>query len=332
VVLTLALVSGASVWWSAPAAAGGPPYDDFTEAGDLGDLEGSTAHSSNVGGTVQPGEPDANGSMTLDNTIWYRWTPAHSGRAIFTTDGSGFDTQVAVYSGTSLTGLTLVDYDDDGGAGTASRLEFDAVQGTQYRIQIDGFSGASGTTQLNNNPVRFFDVHFGTNPFYVDVDWVAAEEIAGGYPDGSFRPSANISRQAMAAFLVRFRNMDPAGPITPTFSDVPTSHPFYEEIETLVALEITNGYQDGTFRPGGTVTRQSMAAFLHRATGNGLIHPGAPDFSDVSESHPFYFDIEWMAHEGVTTGYPDGTFRPSATVARGPMAAFLHRASLVGGA
>jgi hypothetical protein len=52
-----------------------------------------------------------------------------------------------------------------------------------------------------------------------------------------------------------------------------------------------------------------------------------PDrFSDVNKSHPFFADIEWMAARGITSGFPDGTYRPDETVNRGTLAAFLHRA------
>jgi hypothetical protein len=69
----------------------------------------------------------------------------------------------------------------------------------------------------------------------------------------------------MAAFLYRFEG-EPAftPPIFPSFPDVPTSHPFYKEIEWLVAAGITTGFPDGNFRPGAEVSRQAMAAFLHR--------------------------------------------------------------------
>jgi hypothetical protein len=54
--------------------------------------------------------------------------------------------------------------------------------------------------------------------------------------------------------------------------------------------------------------------------------PAAPQsFADVSQEHPFYDDIEWMADEGISRGYPDGTFRPSVGLSRMAMAAFMHR-------
>jgi len=53
---------------------------------------------------------------------------------------------------------------------------------------------------------------------------------------------------------------------------------------------------------------------------------GGQTFSDVPPSHPFYNDITWLSRSGITTGYPDGTFRPGAPVTRQAMAAYLQRA------
>jgi DNA-binding beta-propeller fold protein YncE len=104
-----------------------------------------------------------------------------------------------------------------------------------------------------------------TDTFYDEIEWLASTEITGGYPDGTFRPTTQISRQSMAAFLYRFAG-EPAfvPPFTPTFDDVPADSQFYDEVEWLASTGITGGFPDGTFRPGSSVTRQSMAAFLHR--------------------------------------------------------------------
>jgi hypothetical protein len=57
-----------------------------------------------------------------------------------------------------------------------------------------------GGTALANH--QFSDV--GTNSeFHDEIDWLADSGIANGFPDGTFRPSQPVSRQAMAAFLAR---------------------------------------------------------------------------------------------------------------------------------
>jgi hypothetical protein len=125
--------------------------------------------------------------------------------------------------------------------------------------------------RLSGSPVGpfpdpgFTDVPVG-HPFYDEIAWLADEGITEGQPDGSFGPTQPLSRQALAAFLHRLADA-PAGPFPdPGFTDVPVGHPFYDEIAWLAAAGITDGYDDGTFRPLTTVSRQAMMAFLYRHT------------------------------------------------------------------
>jgi hypothetical protein len=55
-----------------------------------------------------------------------------------------------------------------------------------------------------------------------------------------------------------------AGGGGPTFNDVPESHTFYEEIEWMAQVGITQGYPDGGYHPNEPVTRQAMSAFMQR--------------------------------------------------------------------
>lgn len=56
-------------------------------------------------------------------------------------------------------------------------------------------------------------------------------------------------------------------------------------------------------------------------------NPGTPDiwFTDVNKNTDHYKDIIWLAENGISAGYPDGSFRPMGTVVRQDMAAFLYR-------
>jgi hypothetical protein len=110
------------------------------------------------------------------------------------------------------------------------------------------------------------------------------------------------------------------------FPDVGSDHAFCLEIEWLAGSGITGGFDDGTFRPAETVTRQATAAFLYRAAGEPAFSPPAsPTFPDVGTTHPFRTEIEWMVARGITEGFDDGTFRPTATVTRQAISAFLFR-------
>lgn len=48
------------------------------------------------------------------------------------------------------------------------------------------------------------------------------------------------------------------------FTDVGPGHPFEDEIGWMAEYQISEGYQDGSYRPGAPVTRQAMSAFMER--------------------------------------------------------------------
>ena len=160
--------------------------------------------------------------------------------------------------------------------------------------------------------------------------------ITSGYPGGVFKPTAPVTRQAMAAFLYRAKG-SPFGTITcetAPFPDVPADHPFCGQILWLAESGISGGYDDGTFKPEAPVSRQAMAAFLYKASsssyGPGGLTPAVcppPDdpFPDVPDTHPFCGYIAVALDGGITTGYADGTFKPAAPVSRQAMASFLYR-------
>jgi hypothetical protein len=167
----------------------------------------------------------------------------------------------------------------------------------------------------------------GSHPFCAEISWLLQEAVTTGYPDFTFRPTETVTRQSMAAFLARLSDATlPSPPDPPTFADVPPGHPFAAEIEWLVDAGVAGGFPDGTFGPGIPVSRQAMAAFLYRLAGSpAFTPPSTATFRDVPKTHPFFREVEWVAKQGITSGYADGTFRPGATVTRQAMAAFLQR-------
>ena len=100
--------------------------------------------------TGEFGEPKHAGK-TGGKSLWYSWRAPAGGIASFHTRGSGFDTLLAIYTGTSLANLIEVASDDDRGGFLTSELAFNAVAGTEYIIAVDGFGGASGNIVLSWN-------------------------------------------------------------------------------------------------------------------------------------------------------------------------------------
>jgi hypothetical protein len=196
---------------------------------------------------------------------------------------------------------------------------------------VTGIDGVLDEEQLcydaNTSQGPFPDVvHHTSEQFCGAIDWLERAGIATGYADGTFRPGIGMTRQAMAAYLFRYLG-DPGfvPPGTATFSDVAPSHQFFKEIEWMATQGISDGFDDGTYRPNQLISRQAMAAFMYRmAEEPAFSPPGTPTFSDVGSGHQFFLEIEWGSASSVIDGYADDTFRPGNRTTRRAMASFLE--------
>jgi len=145
-----------------------PPNDEFSDPQALSGWSGSTTGSTN-GYSKEEGEPTHAGNAG-GASRWFAWTAPATGEAVFDTRGSGFDTLLAVYTGSSLGALTPVASDDDieDGVDQDSEVRFAATAGTTYRIAIDGFEGASGTYALRWSVSVGDRLGFGHSPLTVN--------------------------------------------------------------------------------------------------------------------------------------------------------------------
>ena len=126
------------------ASAQAPANDQFANAITLnGPIV--TATGSNVGATKQFGqEPFLVGGDFGGASVWWNWTAAASGQTTIDTEGSSFDTQLGVFTGTAQNQLTLVADNGNYNGNSWSRVDFNAVAGTTYRIYVDGLRVGGG--------------------------------------------------------------------------------------------------------------------------------------------------------------------------------------------
>jgi hypothetical protein len=75
------------------------------------------------------------------------------------------------------------------------------------------------------------------------------------------------NQQFFGYFEVWWRRTVSDPPATPTFGDVPASHPYYQYIEALAKSGITGGCGQGNYCPEAPLTRAQMATFLAKALG-----------------------------------------------------------------
>jgi subtilisin-like proprotein convertase family protein len=103
----------------------------------------NTIHGTTFGATTEAGEPTHAG-VPGGRSVWIAWRAPSNGYVRFHTRGSGFDTLLAAYTGSALTGLTPVASDDDTGGNLCSLIQFNVTGGVDYAIAIDGLAGAAG--------------------------------------------------------------------------------------------------------------------------------------------------------------------------------------------
>jgi endonuclease G len=244
------------------------------------------------------------GSVTVQTTAGCNWTAVSN------------DAWINVTSGASGTGNGTVQFSVAANSTSSIRNGTITIAGQTFTV----FQG-----------IDFPDVSPG-NPFYNEIGKLAARGVTLGCGNGNFCPDAIVTRDQMAAFIMRARGeFNPPTPGSQRFTDVPPNHPFYAFIDRMAELQITLGCGGGNYCPSNEVLREQMAAFMIRALHEpGYLPPtpGSQRFNDVPPNHPFYAHIEEMATRGITLGCSSNPplYCPSNTVTRAQMAAFLVRA------
>ena len=146
-----------------------------------------------------------------------------------------------------------------------------------------------------------------------------------GYPDGTVRPGANISRAEVAAIFFRLLENDIRDDSMTSdhpFTDVTEDMWCHQVISTLAKLGIVTGRSAATFEPASDITRAECAVICARFDTNRT--EGHSSFTDIS-GHWAKAEIEQAAALGWIKGYPDGTFRPDTNITRAEAIVLLNR-------
>ena len=91
-----------------------PPNDNFANATTLVMQDGTAGMvATNADSTLESGEP-THAETGGGCSVWFKFTPSVTKVVRINTINTNFDTVLAVYTGNSVSGLTLVGYNDDG--------------------------------------------------------------------------------------------------------------------------------------------------------------------------------------------------------------------------
>lgn len=184
-------------------------------------------------------------------------------------------------------------------------------------------SHAGTLTAEAASPKKFPDV----TTFSEEIKYLTGLGIINGYPDGTFKPKANLTRLDAVRMVLREMNITDLKAPNPGFSDLKPGDVGYGEIAKAVEIGFINGKKDQKekfyFDAKGTLTRAEMAKILTEAY--NLKTDAGYSFKDLPSKHWAKGYVSRLASAGITNGYPGGTFKPQDSIERQHFATFMAR-------
>lgn len=198
-------------------------------------------------------------------------------------------------------------------------------------------------TQATEAPALSFQDTAPTDWFYPYVQAVCARGLFTGAGDGQFQPDTTTSRAMMATILWRMAGEPTPDYLTP-FSDVETGNWYMDAVRWAKQSGVVNGYDDGSFGPDDSITREQLALMLYRfAQIQGVADDAGPDvslsFDDGDTVSPWAVEaVRWCVAKGLLTGKPGQAddsntfglrFDPQGPATRAETAAVTARLALL---
>lgn len=169
--------------------------------------------------------------------------------------------------------------------------------------------------------------------YYDNVMDAADNGYISGMGDGTFNPMGSTTRAQFASMIANAMGYE-ADPEAPSmFRDVADDFWGKAAINFCVQNGILTGYEDGSFQPNKTITRQEAASMLRNAfhlTGStGELFPDDSAIAGWAKENVYA-----VKHSGLMKGDADtGNFRPTSSITRAEAASIMvnaDRAGLIG--
>ncbi|ANU22493.1 S-layer homology domain-containing protein [Planococcus donghaensis] len=193
----------------------------------------------------------------------------------------------------------------------------------EMRIRVsDAFGNFVANKYTNVLNVKYTDFKI-SHWAYEEVIYLASRQVITGYPNESFQPQKNTTRAEAAKMLAIALDL-PIEDVPSGYKDVSDKHWGKNYIAAVSKAGLFTGNPDGTFAPNDVLKRAEMAKVISIAY--ELQSSDKNHFSDVKASHWSKGYISGLFENGITTGYPDKTFRPGEPTTRAEYSVFLARA------
>ncbi len=186
--------------------------------------------------------------------------------------------------------------------------------------------GGLGGGFVTTTPSTIFNDVPATHYAYEAIKNLYSRGIVTGDSFGRINPDLGITREetAKVALLINGINVEKGLPIN--FDDkADVSAWAYDYVATAIKYGVLNGYDDGTVRPGDTVSREELVAIVIRGINVQINGTTESKFADVASERWSAGYIRAASDLGLVTGYTDGTFKPASDIKRAEAFTIYHR-------
>ena len=197
----------------------------------------------------------------------------------------------------------LYHYDEE-----AEALTFE----TSAQIADDG-SVALRMSHASQYAIVIDDKNHGENAGQPTLNTQDHDAYLLGYEDGTVRPEGSITRAEVATIFFRLltdESRDKFWSQTNDYTDVPADAWYNNAVSTLSNAGILDGYEDGTFRPDGNITRAEFATITARFL--EASYDGGNRFPDI-DGHWAAEYINEAANAALWMGIPTAPSSPSSS-------------------
>lgn len=232
-----------------------------------------------------------------------------------------------------------IEVDGELDAKTATVLVYDEAKGT-FKYVPAVFKTAGGKTTITIHGASNGVYVVATNTVSFDdlanhwakalIEKLASKWIVKGLSDSSFAPNRSVTRAEFAALLVRALGLQATAGDS-SFSDVAGGAWYADDVSAASQLGLVQGFADGSFHPGDSITREQMAVMIARAyelvAGKAAdAASGAPTFADSGSIHGWASGAVALAIEaGIMQGKSTDQFAPSHLATRAEAAVVIGR-------
>ena len=185
---------------------------------------------------------------------------------------------------------------------------------SQYAIVIDDRSHA----------MTFADVAEGAW-YYDAVSYVYANGLMDGVSASEFAPDTTLTRAMLVTILWRMEGEPVVNYLMP-FTDVDGGAWYAEAVRWAASEGIVTGVSDTSFAPNAEITREQLAAILHRYAGEPATAANLAGYADGASVSAYAVDaMSWCVEHDIITGTTATTLEPQGTATRAQAAAMLMR-------